>query len=264
MAARGVGPPDEPPATPAPVPAVAKAPYDSMPPPPPRAPRRPALAPYNAVPHAGPAPDVGDVVDFRPAAAFGKTLAGAWRRGKVARVHAGKTSSRDPTFDVVYDGSTVEPAVRLENIRRVRPFVPATCRRGRPGALERRPEIPAKWAAKLATFVRERQVQTLTERPCAAMPATSPPVTPTQPSPWLRVICDYSGASGPRLAKRVRRLSQSRAAVASPAVGGPLTSPVGVESTGSALLGKRKAEPSPTPAEKKRNYSYHRGGWPGQ
>ena len=41
------------------------------------------------------------------------------------------------------------------------------------------------------------------------------------------------------------------------------SSPVGVESTGAALLGKRKAEPSPTPAEKKRNYSYHRGGWPG-
>ncbi len=101
--------------------------------------------------------------------------------------------------------------------------------------------------------MRERQVQTLTERPCAAMPATSPPVTPRQPSPWLSVVCDYSGASGPRLAKRVRRLSQSRSG-----------SPVGVESTGAALLGKRKAEHSPTPAAKKRNYSYHRGGWPGQ
>ena len=147
--------------------------------------------------------------------------------------------------------------------------------RRRPGALVRRPDIPAKWAAKLATFVRERQVQTLTERPGAvakgpydsmpppqpraqprpalapynAVPATSP----RQPSPWLSVVCDYSGASGPRLAKRVRRLSQSRSG-----------SPVGVESTGAALLGKRKAEPSPTPAEKKRNYSYHRGGWPGQ
>ena len=86
-----------------------------------------------------------------------------------------------------------------------------------------------------------------------AVPATSPAVTPTQPSPWLSVVCDYSGASGPRLAKRIRRLSQSRSG-----------SPVGVESTGAALLGKRKAEPSPTPAEKKRNYSYHRGGWLGQ
>ena len=121
----------------------------------------------------------------------------------------------------------------------------------------------------------ERQVQILTERPGAvangpydsmpppqpraqprpalapynAVPATSP----RQPSPWLSVVCDYSGASGPRLAKRVRRLSQSRSG-----------SPVGVESTGAALLGKRKAEHSPTPAEKKRNYSYHRGGWPGQ
>ena len=83
-----------------------------------------------------------------------------------------------------------------------------------------------------------------------AVPA-SPPVTPRQPSPWLTVKCDYSGASGPRLAKRVRRLSQSRSG-----------SPVGVEETGAAL-GKRKAEPSPTPAEKKRNYAYHRGGWPG-
>ena len=87
--------------------------------------------------------------------------------------------------------------------------------------------------------------------PYNAVPATSPAVTPTQPSPWLSVVCDYSGASGPRLAKRIRRLSQSRSG-----------SPVGVEETGSAL-GKRKAEPSPTPAEKKRNYSYHRGGWPG-
>ena len=35
---------------------------------------------------------------------------------------------------------------------------------------------------------------------------------------------------------------------------------MGVESTGAALLGKRKAEPSPTPAEKKRNYSYTEAG----
>ena len=83
--------------------------------------------------------------------------------------------------------------------------------------------------------------------PYNAVPA-SPPVTPRQPSPWLTVKCDYSGASGPRLAKRVRRLSQSRSG-----------SPVGVEETGSAL-GKRKAEPSPTPAEKKRNYSYTEAG----
>ena len=116
----------------------------------------------------------------------------------------------------------------------------------------------------------ERQVQILAERPGAvangpydsmpppqprqprpalapynAVPATSPAVTPTQPSPWLSVVCDYSGASGPRLVKRVRRLSQSRSG-----------SPVGVESTGSALLGKRKAENS------KRQFRYHSSGWP--
>ena len=115
----------------------------------------------------------------------------------------------------------------------------------------------------------ERQVQILTERPGAvangpydsmpppqprqprpalapynAVPATSPAVTPTQPSPWLSVVCDYSGASGPRLAKRVRRLSQSRSG-----------SPVGVEETGSAL-GKRKAENS------RRQFRYHSSGWP--
>ena len=78
-----------------------------------------------------------------------------------------------------------------------------------------------------------------------AVPATSPAVTPTQPSPWLSVVCDYSGASGPRLAKRIRRLSQSRSG-----------SPVGVESTGAALLGKRKAENS------RRQFRYHSSGWP--
>ena len=80
--------------------------------------------------------------------------------------------------------------------------------------------------------------------PYNAVPATSPAVTPTQPSPWLSVVCDYSGASGPRLAKRIRRLSQSRSG-----------SPVGVEETGSAL-GKRKAENS------RRQFRYHSSGWP--
>ena len=80
--------------------------------------------------------------------------------------------------------------------------------------------------------------------PYNAVPATSPAVTPTQPSPWLSVVCDYSGASGPRLAKRIRRLSQSRSG-----------SPVGVEETGSAL-GKRKAENS------RRQFRYYSSGWP--
>ena len=35
---------------------------------------------------------------------------------------------------------------------------------------------------------------------------------------------------------------------------------MGVESTGAALLGKRKAEHSPTPAAKKRSYSYTEAG----
>jgi hypothetical protein len=134
---------------------------------------------------------VGDLVDFRPAAAFGKTLAGGWRRGRCARVHAGKTSSRDPTFDVVYDGSTVEPAVRLENIRRVGPAPPPRIRRGRPGdGLERRPEIPAKWARSLRRSPQsERQVQILTERPGAVAngpyDSMPPPQPRAQPRPAL-------------------------------------------------------------------------------
>ena len=96
-------------------------------------------------------------------------------------------------------------------------------------------------------------------RPALALYNAVPATSPRQPSPWLSVVCDYSGASGPRLAKRVRRLSQSRAAIVSP-VGGPLTSrtpsPVGVESTGAALLGKRKAENS------RRQFRYHSSGWP--
>ena len=83
----------------------------------------------------------------------------------------------------------------------------------------------------------------------------------------------WGAPSGPRLAKRVRQLSQSRRLSQSRAA-----SPVGVESTGS-MLGKHEAEHSPKPTAKKmlfsvesmggrkaehsrRQFRYHSSGWP--
>ena len=94
-------------------------------------------------------------------------------------------------------------------------------------------------------------VPAVSKGPYDSMPPP-PPRAPPRPAlaPYNAVVpavasWPWGAPSGPRLAKRVRRLSQSRSG-----------SPVGVESTGAALLGKRKAEHSPTPAAKKRSYSY--------
>jgi hypothetical protein len=75
-------------------------------------------------------PTVGTVVEAKWSTEFGPGK--EWYRGKVAKVHAGKTSSRDPSFDVAYDDGELEEKVRWENIRVVDPSTPV------------RPE-PAPW-----------------------------------------------------------------------------------------------------------------------
>ena len=64
-------------------------------------------------------PTVGTVIEAKWSTEFGPGK--EWYRGKIAKVHAGKTSSRDPSFDVAYDDGELEEKVRWENIRVVDP-----------------------------------------------------------------------------------------------------------------------------------------------
>ena len=68
-------------------------------------------------------PTVGTIIEAKWSTEFGPGK--EWYRGKIAKVHAGKTSSRDPSFDVAYDDGELEEKVRWENIRVVDPSTPA-------------------------------------------------------------------------------------------------------------------------------------------
>ena len=68
-------------------------------------------------------PTVGTVIEAKWSTEFGPGK--EWYRGRIAKVHAGKTSSRDPSFDVAYDDGELEEKVRWENIRVVDPATPA-------------------------------------------------------------------------------------------------------------------------------------------
>mgnify|MGYP000472823395 CR=1 FL=1 len=68
-------------------------------------------------------PAVGTVIEAKWSTEFGPGK--EWYRGRIAKVHAGKTSSRDPSFDVAYDDGELEEKVRWENIRVVDPATPA-------------------------------------------------------------------------------------------------------------------------------------------
>ena len=61
-------------------------------------------------------PTVGTVVDARwrkPGSASAKK----WNRGKITNVHPGRTSARNPSFDVIYDDGASEDKVKWKNIR---------------------------------------------------------------------------------------------------------------------------------------------------
>ena len=70
-------------------------------------------------------PTVGTVIEAKWSTQFGPGK--EWYRGKVSRVIAGKTSSRDPSFDVAYDDGELEEKVRWENIRVVDPLSAPPC-----------------------------------------------------------------------------------------------------------------------------------------
>jgi len=70
-------------------------------------------------------PTVGTIIEAKWSTQFGPGK--EWYRGKVSRVIAGKTSSRDPSFDVAYDDGELEEKVRWENIRVVDPLSPPPC-----------------------------------------------------------------------------------------------------------------------------------------
>ena len=69
-------------------------------------------------------PTVGTVIEAKWSNAFGP--GNEWYRGKIAKVHAGKTSSRDPSFDVTYNDGEFEERVMWENIRVVHPSTQQT------------------------------------------------------------------------------------------------------------------------------------------
>ena len=62
-------------------------------------------------------PTVGTVVEAKWSSQFGPGK--EWYRGKITNVHPGKTSSRNPRFDVEYDDGEFEEKVKWENIRMV-------------------------------------------------------------------------------------------------------------------------------------------------
>tara|TARA_B100001175_G_scaffold42089_1_gene31375 strand:- start:7744 stop:8499 length:756 start_codon:yes stop_codon:yes gene_type:complete len=62
-------------------------------------------------------PTVGTVVEAKWSSRFGPGK--EWYRGKITNVHPGKTSSRNPSFDVEYDDGEFEEKVKWENIRMV-------------------------------------------------------------------------------------------------------------------------------------------------
>merc|ERR1719310_1107591 len=93
-------------------------------------------------------PAVGTVIEAKWSTEFGPGK--EWYRGRIAKVHAGKTSSRDPSFDVAYDDGELEEKVRWENIRVVDPATPMA-RGDRPHAAQRQPKTAAPRAGPQKT-----------------------------------------------------------------------------------------------------------------
>ena len=60
-------------------------------------------------------PTVGTIIEAKWSTEFGPGK--EWYRGKIAKVHAGKTSSRDPSFDVAYDDGELEAHVPAHSLQ---------------------------------------------------------------------------------------------------------------------------------------------------
>ena len=120
-------------------------------------------------------PTVGTIIEAKWSTEFGPGK--EWYRGKIAKVHAGKTSSRDPSFDVAYDDGELEEKVRWENIRVVDPSTPA------PVYDYDEPEIVASKTSLEPTRPRsKREIRAPQKGPLASAALSPPP----QPKPRPR------------------------------------------------------------------------------